>query len=937
MAYYPYEGQMKHFLDDIKQPPPNNIEPTFTLLTNELFDKLDAVRRENLNEFRTITEKKAFIIKKFIDTFRTHIGQDIYPSAKLIFPEKVGRLYFLKEVALARLFIRMYKIPKDSDDYKILHNWNQQYQRSRRFVFDEKKIRDLPLQAARIIGKRRPYVEKPKEFTVQQINSVLDQLTVAKASRDQMEILRPVLNQLGVHEVRWCIHIMLKKSILTNMEKVFFNSWHPDGYSVFTICNDLQKAFWFSLDPEERLSPSELTVHPRYKFKPQLAGRVNTSYKALVKKLQKKHDMDPQYEAQFNKMDLQDKFYIEEKMDGDRMLMHKDASEFKWFSRRLKDYSFLYGESLQLGSLTKNLRNAFAGNVQSVILDGEMVAYDYKRKAILPFGTLKSLAIQESVRQFTTIDQYDQQTSYPYYLIFDILYLNGKDLTNYPLFFRKNILNRIIRPVPHRFEVHDARLGSSPQDIERAIREVVTSRSEGLVLKNVQLKYAIDGYRNPDWVKVKPEYLEKFGENLDLVVIGKIPAIKNSYMCGLKSAVDGVYYSFCVCANGFEVAEFDKIERKTYGKWVKTSEEMPPELLIKFGTKLPTFWIHPKDSLVLEIRARSIDARVEKTYAVGTTLHFNHCRKIREDKSIDECITLEDYLQIKANYLNDLSRDQNALGKKREPLHSFTGGPSLKKTKVEFDLFDGFEFVIMSDKKESNGDSTSIDELKVLVKKYGGKIVNSIDARTQLQLLVITEKDLPVCHKYLDRGIDLIKPCWIMECIARGKILQLEPYFIYASPNWEKFQEMADQYGDSYIIHQPLNFVVPSLTSEELQELRDDYDWGDSKPLICLFEDLLFHVFGNSLDAELLKDRIERFKGVLSDNITESFYIVMPASIPRETGLREIDKMAKQISDAMIIGGPGKMTRIPYFVTEKFVSDSIDKKFVLDPADYKYL
>ena len=63
MAYYPYDGEMKYFLDDIKPPPPNNIEPTFTLLTNELFDKLDAVRRENLNEFRTITEKKSFIIK----------------------------------------------------------------------------------------------------------------------------------------------------------------------------------------------------------------------------------------------------------------------------------------------------------------------------------------------------------------------------------------------------------------------------------------------------------------------------------------------------------------------------------------------------------------------------------------------------------------------------------------------------------------------------------------------------------------------------------------------------------------------------------------------------------------------------------------------------------------------------------------------------------
>ncbi len=96
---------MTYFLNDIRPPSPNDITPSFTLLTKELFDKLDGVRKESLGDFRTVTEKKAFIIKTFINTFRTHIGNDIYPSAKLIFPEKSGRIYFIKEVALAPPFI----------------------------------------------------------------------------------------------------------------------------------------------------------------------------------------------------------------------------------------------------------------------------------------------------------------------------------------------------------------------------------------------------------------------------------------------------------------------------------------------------------------------------------------------------------------------------------------------------------------------------------------------------------------------------------------------------------------------------------------------------------------------------------------------------------------------------------------------------------------
>lgn len=490
-------------LDNAQPPPPNNIDPTFTLLTNELFDKLDAVNRHNLQEASTITERRAQIINDFIATFRTHIGNDILQSAKLIFPEKAGRLYFIKEVALARLIIKMYKIPKDTEEYNLLHYWNRQYQKSKRFASDERKIRDLPLQAARIIATRRSYIERCKEYTVPQINTLLDDLTLAKKSQEHLDLLQPLFDSLRIEEIRWLIQIILKKPILVHMEKYFFNSWHPDGYRLFSICNSLETTFNLLSDPNKRFETKDLGIHPRFKFKPQLAEKLSSNYDIVVRKLQKKQPMEPQYEAKFKQLQLENKFYIEEKMDGDRMLLHKEGGRFKFFSRRLKDYSFLYGESLQFGSLTKYLRDAFANNIDSIILDGEMVAFDYKRQAILPFGTLKSLAIQESVRQFTTIDHYEQQTSYPYYLIFDILYLNGRDLSNYPLFFRKNLLDRIIKPVPYRFEVHDARLGSSVADIEKAIREVVTSRSEGLVLKHVQLRYVIDGFRNPNWIKIE--------------------------------------------------------------------------------------------------------------------------------------------------------------------------------------------------------------------------------------------------------------------------------------------------------------------------------------------------------------------------------------------------------------------------------------------------
>ncbi|KAI5964612.1 LIG4 [Candida pseudojiufengensis] len=934
---------MSPFNGEVKPPPPNNVEPTLTLLTKELFDKIYGVSRENMGEASTMTERKAQIINQFIDTFKTHIGLDIFPSSKLIFPEKAGRLYYMQEKTLAQIIIKMYHIPKNSEDWNTLNFWNRKYQASKRFSSDEKKLRDIAIQASKIIAHRRD-VSEFEEYTVADINKALDELASSdsKNGKEKVQILKPLFDHLRLEELRWFIHFILKKPILQNIEKLFFNSWHPDAYRMFSLCNNLELTFNSLYDPEKRLTRQDLSIRPRFKFKPQLATKLTKNYDVVVKRLHKTIPMDETYETKLKEWHLEDKFYIEEKMDGDRMLLHKEGKHFKFFTRRLKDYTYLYGEKLHVGSLTKYLANAFAKNVESVILDGEMVAWDYEREAILPFGTLKSSAIQEDVRQFNTVDSYEQLKSYPYYLVFDILYLNGKDLSNYPLFFRKHILKKIINPVPHRFEIHEARIGSTPADIERAIREVVQSRGEGLLLKHIQSKYFIDGYRNPDWIKVKPEYLEGLGENLDLVVIGKTPGIKNSYMMGLRSVDDNVYYSFCTCGNGFTIDEFATIERLTNGKWVELAKEKPPDSLIKFGRKVPDFWIDPKDSIVLEIRARSIDVRPELTYAVGTTLHNLYSRRIRLDKSIDECITLQDYQELKKDHTRNIEKNQTALSKKRnfDALTSFNNPIGLKRVKIESDLFSNFEFLIMSDKKDYDGSITTKDDLKEVVKKYGGNNVHSLNPNSDRQIVAITEKDLPVGTNYLEQGIDLIKPSWILECIKRNRIVQIEPFFVYATKNWDMYEKRVDEFGDSYMIHTPLNAIsTPKLKKYELDKLRSEFEWSDSnRPLLYLFKGMDFYVLGDSLSSQVIKERIQRFGGNITEDFINCGYIV----VSRRDEIKEREKtnfkvreILREIDDNLEIRNGKFKNGLPHTVLEGFIEESIKFNCIVDPQDYK--
>ena len=81
------------FLDNV-EPPTNLQEPQYKFVVDELFTQLDGANRANLGHFRTVSDKKVSVIQTFIKTFRIHIGDNIFPTARLVFPDKDRRLYY---------------------------------------------------------------------------------------------------------------------------------------------------------------------------------------------------------------------------------------------------------------------------------------------------------------------------------------------------------------------------------------------------------------------------------------------------------------------------------------------------------------------------------------------------------------------------------------------------------------------------------------------------------------------------------------------------------------------------------------------------------------------------------------------------------------------------------------------------------------------------
>lgn len=942
------------YLEDVTEPANFNTGAPFDLLVSELFLKLEATNSENKAPFSSVSAKKTHIVEEFVKTWRTHFGGNIYPAVRLIFPNRDNRKYHIKDVALTRLVTKLLQLLPGLSDHQIIKNWKKTYQQKATLAksSEHRQLGDLPLIIARIMLRRRDQNNIVKStVTVQEINDVLDNLKDKTQAKDQTELLAPFLERLTIPEVRFFFQIVLKESMLSFFERSFFLAWHPDAYDLYKVCNDMKKIFWLLTDPEKRLTAAQMCVQPMYSFVPQSSKKLEISYEDLCKRMTvgMASSKDPKLLKLYKSENIENHFLIEEKIDGDRMLMHMKDGNFMWHTRRRRDYTLVYGENVHLGSLTKHLGAAFHESVTSIVLDGEMVAWDRERNLVLPFGTLRSAAIQEALLQFDVVDVYEGNGSWPLFIIFDILHLNGNDLSNLPLFYRKYLLTKVVKEVPHRFELLEWVKAKSPADVKANMQRIVSESNEGIMVKSMLLKYRVYS-RDSTWIKVKPEYLENFGENLDLVVIGKIGRIKTSYICGLKDEEDdGCYKLFCMVANGFLNAVYRQIESKLCNFWVDYSRRQPPSDLVVFGTKKPDHWINPANLIVLEIKARSIEVTAETPYAAGSTLHNLWCRAVRDDKSYDECITLQEYRLLKARYSEEINKNQNVnRNRKRERDNSiYAKYDRVKKPTISptSQIFSEIHFVVATDcKNNDTGEIVENEEIKARIKQNGGVIELNPkkDLLHQKQIVVLGQTTTPLLKRWADEGFDIIRPEWALECLRKKSIQPLEPQFIQYSKNpelLEKVRLRVDQFGDSFTVNPPPKMFLRylrnldvgcTLTAGSFNACAQGFRNAE-KLARTLFLGLKFKVVGENgekgtAECTRIRRRIARFGGELCEVLSECSFIVVPRGGIFDASVHlQVKEIRRRLAENYDEG-----VRLPEIVSDVFVDVSVAAKAIAD-------
>ena len=594
-------------------------------------------------------EVRRHIVERFISRWRKEVGNDIHPAFRLIVPEKDRdrAMYGLKEKTIGKLLIRVMQINKDSEDGLNLLNWKQPGQTTA-----SRMAGDFAGRCYEVISKR-PLRTEVGNMSIAEVNDRLDQLSAAQKEDQQAAIFAEFYRKMNADELMWLIRIILRQMKVGATERTFFAIWHPDAEQLFSISSNLRRVCWELYDPAIRLEGDDRGVTLMQCFQPQLAQFQIQSMQKIVDKMRPTED--------------DDEFWIEEKLDGERMQLHmmsddsvEGGKRFAFWSRKAKDYTYLYGNGLMdtKSALTRHLKYAFDERVHNIILDGEMITWDTELDVMLEFGTLKTAALAQQQNPFSTGPR-------PLYKVFDILYANGRALTNYVLQDRRKALESMVKNVERRIEIHTYNVAHKVAEIEPMLHKVIAERAEGLVLKNPRSPYRLNE-RNDDWMKVKPEYMDGFGEDLDCVVIGgyygsgRRGGNLSSFLCGLRVDENQVRqganpmkcYSFFKVGGGFTAADYAQVRHCTEDKWQKWDPKRPATDFIELGGgalqfERPDVWIRPDQSVVFAVKAAQVSPTDQ--FRTGYTLRFPRFKKLRHDRNWQSALSLSGFNALKSN------------------------------------------------------------------------------------------------------------------------------------------------------------------------------------------------------------------------------------------------------------------------------------------------
>ena len=324
---------------------------------------------------------------------------------------------------------------------------------------------------------------------------------------------------------------------------------------------------------------------------------------------------------------------VQPKYDGIRVQIHKNGSDVRVFSRNLEDYTLMFSE---LTTAARGLKD------ETLILDGEAIAYSKELEEYLPFQLTASRRRQHGIEQAAL--------ELPLVaFIFDILYRNRRDLTELPYEERLALVDEVIAGSTVLLPAPIIKT-DSVEVLTKTLLDSISQGLEGVVVKRPDSKYQA-GARNFNWVKLKRHTSGELSDTIDLVLLGYYFGKGKRAEFGVGALLGGVYdaendrfASITKLGTGLSDAEWRQIHERADKLQVDQRPARVDSILV------PDVWLKPE--VVVEVMADEITPSPRHTAGKvgdepGFALRFPRIVSFRgADKRPEDATTVKEIVEL---------------------------------------------------------------------------------------------------------------------------------------------------------------------------------------------------------------------------------------------------------------------------------------------------
>jgi DNA ligase-1 len=502
---------------------------------------------------------------------------------------------------------------------------------------DTQKTGDLGETAQKFMTKKTQATFFSTPLTVQRVYETLDRManSTGSGSVDQkLALLAGLLSDASPSEAKYIIRTVTGSLRLGIADMTVLDALAIAYGGGKETREHLERAYNISSDlgrvarivAEEGMDGiRKFRVMPGEPIRPMLAERLGSSEEILEK--------------------LGGRCIAEYKYDGERIQAHKKKDTVILFSRRLENITDQYPDGVEY--IRKHVL------AEEAIVEGEAVAVDPETGEMKPFQELMHRRRKYGIKE--------AMAEHPISLfVFDVLYVDGEDLTQQPYPIRHKHLEKVIEQTDN-VQVAEYIIAENPEQLEQFFEKTVEGGSEGIMCKSVNEDSVYQaGARGWLWIKYKRDYRNEMTDTVDLVVVGALHG---------RGKRAGTYGTFLLAAYNPDTDTFETVTKVGTG-FTDADLEKLPKLLNKHklshkhsrvNSSLDVdVWFEP--AVVIEIRGAEITLSPVHTCAMnviraasGLAIRFpRFTGKYRVDKSAEDATTPEEIVEMYRSQLKKI-------------------------------------------------------------------------------------------------------------------------------------------------------------------------------------------------------------------------------------------------------------------------------------------